>query len=58
MITTIRADMTWEGKTAKALCNQSEKKLKTFLKQLTEASDVDIIEANSWDEEGDDGWDE
>ena len=50
-IVTIRVDLTWEGKQAQAIDGQSEKKLKMFLKQLTGASDVYVINCNSWDDD-------
>ena len=51
MMVTIRADLTWEGKPAKAIGQQSEQKLKKFLKDLTGATDVYIVNWNSWDSE-------
>lgn len=53
MITTVRVDLTWDGKIAKAMREQSEKKIKQTLKDLTAANDIEIIEVNSWDEEDD-----
>lgn len=50
MITTVRSDITWEGAPAKALAGQSEKKIRKFLKDMTGAVDVDIIDVNSWTE--------
>lgn len=50
MITTVRSDITWEGAPAKALEGQSEKKIRKFLKDMTGAVDVDIIDVNSWTE--------
>ena len=58
MITTIRVDISWDGKLAKTINGQSEKKFKNFLKDLTGASDVDVIDWNSWDEENDNNWDD
>ena len=58
MITTVRADITWEGKPAKAIANCSEKSLKDYIRLETGAIDVEIIDSNSWTEEGDDNWDE
>ena len=52
MISTIRVDLTWEG-VPKEFCNQSEKKMKKTLKELTGAVDVDIIKWDSWDEDDD-----
>ena len=45
--------MTWEGAAGKALSQQSEKKIKKTLKDMTGAADVEIIEVNSWDEDED-----
>ena len=56
-IATVRTDLTWGGKQASMIANQSEKKLKTFLKDLTGAEDVDIIDVSSWDDLDED-WDE
>ena len=58
MITTVRADITWEGQMAKAINSSSEKKVKQTLKDLTGAADIDIIKVDSWDEYEDEGWDE
>jgi len=58
MITTVRSDMTWGDPMARALRDSSEKKIKQMLKEFTGASDVDIIEVNSWSEEDDEDWDE
>lgn len=53
-ITTIRSDMTWEGKVGDTLAKTSEKKIKQALKDMTGAVDVEIIDISSWDEdEGD-----
>ena len=57
MIVTIRTDLTWDGKLAKTINGQSEKKFKSFIKGLTEAIDVDVIDWNAWDEEDDENWD-
>ena len=51
MITTVRADLTFEGLAGKAMASQSEKKVKRFLKEITGAVDVEIIEVNSWNED-------
>ena len=51
MITTVRTDLTWDGKVGKMLNDTSEKKLKQTLKDMTGAIDADIIEVNSWEEE-------
>ena len=56
MITTVRADITWEGQMAKAIRDSSEKKVRQTLKDLTGAADIDIVKIDSWDEDGD--WDE
>lgn len=56
MITTVRADITWEGQMAKAINSSSEKKVKQTLKDLTSAADIDIIKVDSWDEDRE--WDE
>lgn len=53
MITTVRTDITFDGAAGKALSQQSEKKIKKMLKDLTGAIDVDLIEINSWDEDED-----
>jgi len=53
MITTLRTDMTWDGAVGEMLHRQSEKKIKQALKDMTGAVDVDIIDANSWDEDED-----
>ena len=53
MITTINSDMTWEGAPAKALHDQSEKKIKKFLKEMTGAVDVEIHDVSSWEEDED-----
>ena len=58
MIVTIRADISWEGKLAQTIDGQSVKKFKSFIKDLTGASDVDVIDWNSWTEEDDEGWNE
>lgn len=57
MITTVRADLTWDGKIAKVINSHSEKKLKSILKETTGAVDIDIIDWNSWTEEDDEDWD-
>ncbi len=56
MITTVRTDLTWDGLPGKALSKASEKQIKRTLKEMTGASDIDIIEVNSWseDESGED----
>ncbi len=54
MITTVRSDLTWDGVTATAIHNSSEKKIKKLLKDMTGAEDVEIIEINSWDEDSED----
>ena len=54
MITTVRSDLTWDGVTATAIHNSSEKKIKKLLKDMTGAEDVEIIEINSWDEDNED----
>jgi len=51
MITTVRADITWEGKAGEAIGKTSEKKVKQTLKDMTGAVGIDIIEVNSWDED-------
>lgn len=53
MITTIRNELTWDGKTAETLAKTSEKKVKQLLKDLTGAVDVEIISIDSWDEDED-----
>lgn len=53
MITTVRSDLTWDGKIAETLSNTSEKKIKQTLKDMTGAMDANIIEVNSWTEEKD-----
>ena len=58
MITTAKLDITWEGKPAIAMANASERKIKDIIKGMTGAVDVEIIEVNSWTEEGDEKWDE
>ena len=55
MITTVRTDLTWDGKVGDMLNKTSEKKLKQILKDMTGAVDIDIVEVNSWDEEDNDG---
>lgn len=57
MIVTIKADITWEGQSAEVINGKSIKKIKAFLKDLTGAVDVDIIEQNAWDE-NDEDWKE
>lgn len=52
-ITTIRSDMTWEGKVGDMLAKTSEKKIKQMMKELTGACDVEIIKVDSWDEDED-----
>ena len=52
MIVTVRADLTWEGMN-KNFVNQGEKKLQRSLKDMTGADDVEIIDVNAWDEDGD-----
>ena len=54
MITTVRTDLTWDGKVGDMLNKTSEKKLKQILKDMTGAVDIDIVEVNSWDEDGED----
>ncbi len=51
MITTVRTDLTWDGKVGKMINDTSEKKLRQTLKDMTGAVDAEIIEINSWDEE-------
>ena len=51
MIVTVKTELTWEG-VNKNFANQSEKKLKRTLKDMTGASDVEINEVNCWDEDG------
>ena len=51
MIVTVRTDLTWEGMD-KNFANQSEKKMVRSLKDMTGADDVEIIEVNAWDEDG------
>ena len=53
MITTVRSDLTWDGKIAETLSKTSEKKIKQTLKDMTGAMDANIIEVNSWAEEKD-----
>ena len=48
--TQVRVDITWDGNLAKTIDGQSEKKFKAFLKDLTGAVDVAIIDWNSWEE--------
>ena len=52
-ITTIRSDMTWEGKVGDILANTSEKKIKQTIKDMTGAVDVEILSVDSWDEDED-----
>jgi len=52
--TTIRSDITWEGKVAEMLAKTSEKKIKQTLKDLTGAVDVEIISVDCWDEDDED----
>lgn len=54
MITTVRTDLTWDGKAGDALSKASEKKIRQSLKDMTGAVDVDIIEVNSWTEDEED----
>lgn len=51
MITTVRTDITWDGKAGEVIGKTSEKKVKQTLKDMTGAVDIDIIEVNSWDED-------
>lgn len=53
MITTVRTDLTWDGKAGDALSKASDKKIRQSLKDMTGAVDVDIIELNSWSEDDD-----
>ena len=57
MITTVRSDLTWDGKVADVLGKTSEKKIKSTLKDMTGAVDVEIIEVNSWDDDDDEDGD-
>ena len=50
MITTVRTDLTWDGKAGEMLGNTSEKKIKQTLKDMTGAVDVYVVSVNSWDE--------
>ena len=50
MRVTVRADLTWDG-VSKEFNNNSDKGLRKVLKEMTGASEVDIINRNSWDEE-------
>lgn len=54
MITTVKTDLTWDGKAGNALSKASDKKIKQSLKDMTGAVDVDIIEVNSWTEDDED----
>ena len=53
-ITTVRADLTWEGRVGDMLATTSEKKIKQTLKDMTGAVDVEIISIDSWDEDEED----
>lgn len=50
MIVTIKAELTWSGM-SKAFAEQSEKKIKKVLKEMTGADDVEILEIDAWDED-------
>lgn len=54
MITTVKSNLTWDGKMAEVISKTSEKKLKQTLKDITGAIDVDIIDVNSWSEDDED----
>lgn len=51
--TTVRADITWDGKIAEVLRSANERSIKDSIKDMTGAIDVKIIEVNSWNEEDD-----
>lgn len=53
MITTVRSDLTWDGKIAETLSKTSEKKIKQTLKDMTGAMDVNIIEVRRRKDEED-----
>lgn len=54
MITTIKSELTFDGKTAETLARTSEKKIKQTLKDMTGAVDIEILSVDAWDEDGDD----
>lgn len=54
MIVTIKAELTWSGMN-KEFFRQSEKKLKKVLKDMTGAEDVEILDVDAWDEDGEQG---
>ena len=56
MITTIRVDLSWGGRPAEILGNQSTKKTKQTLKDLTGADSVEIIDINSWNEDDEENY--
>lgn len=51
MIVTIKCDLTREGMN-KEFSNQSEKKIKRVLKDMTGADDVEIYDVSAWLEDG------
>ena len=53
-ITTIKNEMTWDGKVGDMLAKTSEKKIKQTLKDMTGAVDVEILGVDSWDEDEND----
>lgn len=53
MTVEIKCVLTWQGMN-KAFAQQSEKKIKRSLKDISGADDVEIIEINSWEEDEED----
>lgn len=51
VVTTVKSELTWDGVVGKMLSQQSEKKIKNVLKDMTGAVDVEINDISSWDEE-------
>ena len=52
-IVTIRMDITWEG-VPKDFGKNNKKEFKRTLKEMTGASDIEVIDWHSWDEEDED----